>query len=240
MAQVIYPLYLSSAEEDYLLAIARHDGPVKTSELARQLAVADPSVTGMVAKLASKGLVARVAHRPIELTAVGTFRARQLLRRHRLIELFLMRVLNYSWDEVHDEAHHLEHLVSEKFIERLDRFLGGPTADPHGAPIPASDGSIAAGERVPLSELPIGTSAVIAEVADADAGLLAYLGRNGLYPGVRIQVLDVVPFDGPISLRLKGRKIALGRRVGQVVWVREMTSNSPDIERKLQGHNEIA
>ena len=221
MQNISSQLNLSSSEEDYLLAIARSEGPLKTSELARRLTVADASVTTMVAKLGSKGLVQRRSHRPISLTRLGEETAMNLLRRHRLIELFLTKTLGYRWDEVHIEAHRLEHLVSEKFIDRLDRFLGYPSMDPHGAPIPQRDGSLPIVSRTPLELLEPGQAASIAEGNDSDAELLGYLGKLGLTPGKKVTMLEREPFDGFIVLRTSNRKVTIGRSVARAIQVDE-------------------
>lgn len=216
---------LGSSEEDYLLAIARSEGPIKTGELAKKLSVSDASVTVMIARLAGKGLVSRHSHKPISLTEAGKQAALNLLRRHRLIELFLMKTLNYSWDEVHNEAHKLEHAVSDRFVERLDSFLGHPLADPHGSPIPQSDGSLPEVSRTPLEFLDPGQSARIAEVNDCDAELLEHLGKLGLTPGKRITVMERESFDHSVTLRLARRKIIIGRSVAHAIQVDEIDKN---------------
>lgn len=216
------PTRLTPSEEDYLLAISRSDGPVRTSELARALNVADPSVTLMVSKLCAKGLVQRRSHRPISLTEHGSHTVQLLLRRHRLIELFLIKVLGYNWAEVHEEAHSLEHAVSEKFVERLDKFLGHPTQDPHGAPIPTVKGEVAADDRMLLVDLPLRTEAVIAEVRDGDPLLLDYLGELGLFPGAKVVLTAVAPFDGPISIKVNGHTKSIGKQPAAAVWVKPL------------------
>lgn len=213
---------LSSAEEDYLLAIARNEGPVKTSELARRLDVSDPSVTLMISKLASKGLVKRRSHKPIDLTEEGRSTAALLVRRHRLLELFLTTTLSYGWEEVHLEAHRIEHAVSDKFIERLDSFLGRPESDPHGAPIPDPSGIAQKDGRIPLCELAIGSAALIVEVDDENAELLAYLGDLGLVPGVNITFVELSPFDGPVHLKVHGKMVSIGRLVAAAIQVKSI------------------
>ncbi len=224
MQNISTHLSLTPSEEDYLLAIARNPGAIKTGELARMLTVADASVTTMVAKLAGKGLVLHRSHKPISLTKLGEMTATNLVRRHRLIELFLTSTLGYGWDEVHAEAHRLEHLVSEKFIERLDSFLGHPLTDPHGSPIPQSDGSLPNLIRTPLESLLPGQSATIAEVSDDDAGLLAHLGKLKLTPGKKITLLERVDFDGSMVLRLSNRKVTISRSVAAAIQVDEVTN----------------
>ena len=159
--------------------------------------VADPSATSMAARLAARGLVSQQPYHPIALTEAGQARSRELLRRHRLIELFLTRIMGYTWDEVHDEADHWEHSVSDRFIERLGKILGNPQKDPHGQPIPGVDVSETATQMVCLSDLALGRTAEIAEVSDHDPELLRYLGSMGMYPGTVVTVQEAAPSEAP-------------------------------------------
>lgn len=222
MQNISSQISLSPSEEDYLLAIARSTSAIKTGELARALDVADASVTTMIAKLAGKGLVSHLSHRPISLTTLGQETAMALIRRHRLIELFLTKTLDYGWEEVHAEAHRLEHLVSEKFISRLDAFLGYPQIDPHGSPIPQSDGSLPTVSRTPLEQLLPGQSAIIAEVSDDNPELLSFLSRNKLTPGRKVTVAGRENFDGSLQLKVSGKKITIGRAIATAIQVHEI------------------
>jgi len=205
---------LTQTLEDYLKAIyeiAQERGRVTTTALAERLGVAPATVTGTLKKLARLKLVVHRPYRGVELTEAGRKIALEVIRHHRLIELYLQQALGVPWDRVHDEAEKWEHVLSEELEDRIDELLGHPTHDPHGAPIPARDGTIAQPERVRLSELVPGQRAVIAEVSDHDPELLRYLGARGLYPRVAVQVLAKEPFGGPVVVRAAGREHALGR-----------------------------
>ncbi|MBM3329517.1 MAG: metal-dependent transcriptional regulator [Calditrichaeota bacterium] len=202
--------------------MARQSEASRTSDLAKALSVAAPSVTGMLTKMAGKGLIARTDSRRYRLTVEGQRQAGRLLRRHRLIETFLTRTLNYGWDEVHYEAHRLEHSVSERFIERLAKFLEYPERDPHGAPIPHTDGSIASDDSVLLLDWSAGVEAIVAQVGDEDDALLAYYGRLGIRPGARIRIVEKVPYEGGLVLEVNGQNCQIGLRAAGQVRVREV------------------
>lgn len=206
----------SRAVEDYLKTIYEIQqvrGKVATSALADRLRVAPASVTSMIKKLADLRLVAYEPYQGVVLTKAGQKIALEVIRHHRLIELFLAEALGVPWDQVHAEAHRIEHVLSEDLEDRIDAALGHPTSDPHGAPIPARDGTIDHTERIQLSDLHPGQSAVVAEVSDHDAALLRYLGELGLYPNAQVSVIAVAPFDGPLTLRVGEAEHTLGRAV---------------------------
>lgn len=212
----------SQVVEDYIRAIyeIQHaQGKVTTSALANQLGVAPASVTSMIKKLAELRLVIYEPYQGATLTEAGEKIALEIIRHHRLIELFLAEALGVPWDQVHREAHKIEHVLSEDLEDRIDAALGHPTTDPHGAPIPARDGSMDHSERIQLSDLHPGQSAVVAEVSDHDAALLRYLGELGLYPNVQVSVIAVAPFDGPLTLRVGEAEHALGRAVADHISV---------------------
>jgi DtxR family Mn-dependent transcriptional regulator len=175
---------------------------VSTSAVSEQLGVSDATATMMFKDFASAGWVEHVPYHGARLTPLGELRAMEVIRHHRLLELYLARELGYSWDKVHAEADKLEHVISEEFEDKLDQLLGYPTVDPHGDPIPSKDGLIVAREGVQLSLLPEGQSAYIIRVNDQESEKLCYLGQLGLYPGSRIQVLLRAPFGGPLTVRV--------------------------------------
>ena len=180
--------------DDYLKAILELGGAeearVATQDLAERLGVRTPSVTGMLQRLASgrPALVLYEKHRGARLTASGKRRAWELVRHHRLLELFLHDVLNYSWDEVHEEAERLEHFISERFEDRVAAVLGDPEIDPHGHPIPQKCAAGIFRNEVPLNHWPVATPGRIASVSDRDAAALRDLERLGLKPGVVIWI----------------------------------------------------
>lgn len=212
-SQLRQQLNLSESVEDYLKAIyhlqeaSRRAGDaepwVSTTDLAAALRVAPGSVTGMVKKLADIALILHRPYRGVCLTAQGEQLALELVRHHRLIELYLT-TLGFRWDEVHDQADALEHAISEELEDRLDSMLGHPTVDPHGDPIPPKDGHFVLPLARTLADLP-GDPAyplVIARVLTQDPALLRYLADLGLTPATRLALLHRDPFGGPVRLRL--------------------------------------
>lgn len=219
----------SKAVEDYLKTIYQiqyEQGKVATTVLAERLGVAPASVTGMIKKLADMHLVVHEPYQGVVLTEVGQKIALEVLRHHRLIELFLAEALGVPWDRVHEEANKIEHVLSEDLEDRMDALLGHPTTDPHGAPIPARDGSIDQPDCVPLADLKPGQKALVAEVSDHDAALLRYLGELGLYPKVKVRVIAVAPFDGPLTIRVGEAEHALGREAASLIFMTEVKTET--------------
>jgi len=212
----------TQAVEDYLKTIyeiEREQSKVATTVLAEQLGVAPASVTGMIKKLAEMELVAYEPYQGVILTQAGRRIALEVIRHHRLIELFLAEALGVPWDQVHAEAHKIEHVLSEDLLDRIDTALGHPTTDPHGAPIPTREGTLDQPPCRPLADLKPGQSGVIAEVYDNDPALLRYLGELGLYPKVAVRVVTVAPFEGPLTVRIGDMEHALGREVANQILV---------------------
>ncbi len=217
-------MYTQSVE-DYLKTIydlqTKH-GTVSTTMLADHLAVAPASVTGMLKKLAEMRLVDYAPYQGVTLTAAGEKIALEVVRHHRLIELYLAEALGVPWDKVHEEADKWEHILSEEIEDRMDAVLGHPTTDPHGAPIPNRQGEMGEWERIPLTDLTAGQSATIAEVSDHDPALLRYLGEMNLYPKTPITVLAVAPFEGPFTIRQGETEHVLGREVAGYIFVTDV------------------
>jgi len=200
---------LSESTQDYLKAIyelSQQGEPTSTNQLAERLNVAPASVTGMLKRLAGMqpSLVAYQKHHGVTLTEEGRQISLQIIRKHRLIELFLVKNLGYGWDEVHEEAERLEHAVSFRFCERLARLLDEPDFDPHGDPIPDRDLQLPTMQTIPLSEVSPGKEAVVRRVHTSDPALLRYLADMGIRPGARIWVLSQVPFDRTIHIQVEG------------------------------------
>jgi DtxR family Mn-dependent transcriptional regulator len=201
----------SESVDDYLKAILElggaEDSRVTTNALAERLGIRTPSVTGMLQKLASQrpALVLYEKHRGVRLTAAGRRRAWELVRHHRLLELFLHDVLKYSWDEVHEEAERLEHFISERFEDRVAAILGDPEIDPHGHVIPQKYEAGVFRKEVPLPRWPLDTRAVITSVSDRNAVALRELERLGLMPGVSLTV-EQKNSAASLSVWLAGRK----------------------------------
>jgi DtxR family Mn-dependent transcriptional regulator len=216
----------SEAVDDYLKAIfeiAGDGGRASTASLARRLSVAPASVTGMLRKLSEDDppSVVYEKHRGARLTKHGRSRALEVIRHHRLIELFLHDSLGYRWDEVHDEAERLEHAISETLEDRIAERLGYPEVDPHGHPIPRKDGTIPKRTEQSLLKLPVGVEAVVSRVSDEDPAILRYLMELEIVPGARLQLTERAPFDGPLILKVEGKgdARALGPRVAAQIHV---------------------
>lgn len=212
----------SSNVEDYLKAIynlAAETEAASTSAIADQLGVAAGSVTGMIKRLADQGLVEHIPYYGARLTATGEEQAISLIRRHRILELFLVQILGYTWDRVHAEAERLEHAVSDELIDRMAQVLGFPSADPHGAPIPAS-GKAFVDRRYPtLDKLDVGSSAVLRRVRDEDPEALRYLAELNLRPGAELTLTERGPFNGPLYIRVGDQDHIVSPELAQSVQV---------------------
>lgn len=201
------------AVEDYLKAIYQlSDGgePVGTSAIAERLGVAPGSVTGMLKRLGRQGLVEHERYQGASLTDRGRREALRMIRRHRVLELFLVEVLGYTWDQVHEEAERLEHAASDELVDRMAGVLGDPESDPHGHPIPSSAGQLRTADLPNLTELDQGERAVLRRVSDEDADALRYLARLNLVPGVELEVLEHTPFRGPVRIRVGENEEMIG------------------------------
>ncbi|MBI4513660.1 MAG: metal-dependent transcriptional regulator [Gemmatimonadetes bacterium] len=210
------------AVEDYLKAICvlqRETGSVQTSALAQRLSRTPASVTNMVKSLAEQGLVEHVPYYGVRLTLAGERAALRVIRRHRLIELYLIRHLGYSWDRVHAEAERLEHAASDELVERISAVLGHPEIDPHGSPIPGPEGEWQERTYPALSELMPGQTGVVREVSDADPERLRYLADLGLYPSTPVTVLGRAPFEGPLRVLVRGEEKLVGSALAAMVRV---------------------
>jgi DtxR family Mn-dependent transcriptional regulator len=219
----------SPAVEDYLKAIFQlsEDGrPVSTSAIADRLGIAAGSVTGMLKRLADQGLVEHVRYHGTSLTNVGKQSAIRMIRRHRIIEAFLVHTLGYSWDRVHDEAERLEHAASDELIDRIANILGQPDADPHGAPIPSAHGSFQETQFPTLADLEPGNPAILRRVRDEDPEALRFLAGLNLRPGANLLVLDVQPFNGPLTVRIDGTVEILGREIAASIQVEPTRADS--------------
>lgn len=211
--------------EDYVKAIYAHTEwqpePVTTSVLAARLGLAASSVTEMVKKLSAQGLVTHVAYGAVTLTPQGEALALRMLRRHRLIETWLVGHFGYGWDEVHDEAEVLEHSVSDRLLDAIDEKLGHPTRDPHGDPIPSRDGVVVLPTAVLLRDAPEGATGRIARISDRDATLLRHLEAESITVDRRLTVLPRKPFGGAFVVMLDGmtQPQDLGNEAVASIWL---------------------
>ena len=210
------PLPLSRSAEDYLKAIyqlADRSGEASTSEIADLLGLQPASVTGMVKRMAEAGLVEHAPYRGARLTDQGRQAALAVVRRHRIIETYLITKLGYDWSIVHEEAERLEHAASDDLIERMAFALGSPQYDPHGAPIPTREGDIERPSYARLADVAVGDRVSLRQVGDDDPERLRYLKEIGLVPQVDVVIVDRQPFGGPLTLRI-GRGQTRDRVIG--------------------------
>ena len=216
---------LTHAAEDYLKSIYKLQekvGKVSTGILAEFLNVKPASATGMIKKLKTMKLVKHERYHGVTLTATGKAIALEIIRHHRLLELYLFKALGVPWDGVHEEAEKLEHVISEDVEARMDEFLGYPTADPHGAPIPNKNGVVTQTAYVPMTDLCSGQSCIVAEVSDTDSAMLRHLGSFNLYPGTAFRVIAVAPFEGPYTIDVAGQQVVIGREVAKHIFVEDV------------------
>lgn len=206
------------AAEDYLKTIYAHTewqpDSITPSALATRLGVAPSSVTEMVKKLAASGLITHVPYGPLSLTDAGRLRATAVVRRHRLIETWLVREMGYDWDEVHDEAEILEHAISERLLDAINARLDFPACDPHGDPIPGADGTVARAAAILLTDAAPGHSCTVLRISDRDPGILRDLAADGVGPGSRFTVVE------PLTVRVDSglsRKLSLA--AANSIWV---------------------
>ena len=212
----------SEAIEDFLKAIyllQQEHERVQTSMLADALGITAPSTTEMAKKLAKANLVAHEPYRGIQLTPAGERIALEIIRHHRLVELFLVEALGYTWDEVHEEAERMEHAVSERLAERIAEYLSNPRFDPHGDPIPRAEGSVAERMLTPLSEWALHDRGRVARLVDQSPDMLRYLAEKGLIVGAAVQVVARDPFDGPLSLVVSDQPQIIGQNVAAHVLI---------------------
>jgi DtxR family Mn-dependent transcriptional regulator len=225
------PLLRSESGQNFLksvYALQQEMERVSTNALADVLGISAPSVTDMAQRLEEAGLLDYQKYRGVVLTDRGQRAALQIIRRHRLIELYLVEQLGYALHEVHDEAENLEHAVSDRFVEAVSARLGHPLLDPHGDPIPAEDGTIAHRDLRPLADWPLHRPAAIAQIRAASPAMLEYIIGRGIALGTPVEVLARDPFDGPITLLLGGREQIIGHNVAACLLIEDAPAAPPD------------
>ena len=213
---------ISQALEDYLkvIYVLEADGEkATTTAIAQALEVSNASVTNMLKKLAKMNLIVHESYKGAELSPAGKKVALEILRHHRLLELYLKEVMGYSRDEVHDEAEKLEHHISEQFEDRIAELLNHPTYDPHGDPIPTKDGIMPEKATLALNDAELNTLYVVGRVRDQNSELLRYLEQHGVLPGVELTIIKKAPFDGPISLEIGKEIITLGFTITKNIFL---------------------
>lgn len=214
--------FTTQAIEDYLKTIhvlQANDTRVSTSAIAGRMGVAQASVTGMLKKLDEMKLVEYSPYQGVSLTATGEKIALEVIRHHRLLELYLAQAMGYSWDKVHDEAEQLEHYISEEFEDKMDEVLGQPTVDPHGSPIPSKDGVLPRLNCFALSQSRPEERVIVRMVSDRDPERLRYLAQIGIFPKTEILILEVAPFNGPLHIQIQGQSHHLGKELADIILV---------------------
>jgi DtxR family Mn-dependent transcriptional regulator len=213
---------LTAPVEDYLKAIydIQQGGEAATTNaLAERLDLAPASVSGMVRRLATQGLIEHEPYRGARLTAAGRTAALRTLRRHRVLESYLATVLGVPWDDVHAEAEQLEHAASDTLIDRMAQALGDPRFDPHGAPIPTRDGMVDETRHTTLADWPVGTRGTVMSVSDKDPVMLRYLGELELRPGAMVHIHARAPYDGPIEVMVGAALRQIGPTAARAVRI---------------------
>ena len=203
----------------YQLTGGQADEAAATGQIAAALAVSPGTVTSMLKTLSESGLAAYTRHQGVALTPAGAALALRVIRRHRLIELFLVKTLGLTWDEVHDEAEHMEHAVSDLLVDRIDAYLGHPAADPHGDPIPRADGTVQPLASRNLAQCGVGDRFVLARVLDQSPEFLRYLTESGLSLGTHGTVTANRAEAGIVTISLRGQEITLGRVAAERILV---------------------
>ena len=211
------------AEENYLKEIYHlsdsGQSEVTTNAIAEKLKTTPASVTDMIKKLSQKGLVVYKKYQGVNISQAGKIHALKIIRKHRLWETFLVEKLNFSWDEVHEVAEQLEHIQSTLLVERLDKFLGYPEYDPHGEPIPSATGELKTKEKVYLADLAIGQKGKVMAVVDSNTNFLQYLDKIGVAIGDTVQVLEKVPYDQSMLIRMGEKKdVYISRQVSENIY----------------------
>ena len=210
---------LTRSAEDYLKAIyaLSADAPASTTQIALRLDLAPASVSGMIKRLSDQDLIDHEPYRGVVLTPAGRRVALTMLRRHRIVEAYLVEFLGYRLDNVHEEADRLEHAVSDALVERMAAALGHPRFDPHGDPIPDHNGVVDEIAYTALPDLPLGQDAELRRVTTSDPARLRYFAEAGLVPGAHVRIVDLHPFDGPVTVRIDGSDRVLGRDLAMLL-----------------------
>lgn len=218
-------MVLSQSVEDYLKAIYKLETEEKgasTTRIAEALDVSSASATNMVKRLSEMGLVNYQSYKGASLSESGRKIALEIIRHHRLLELYLLEVMGYSWDEVHDEAEKLEHHISEQFEDKIAELLDNPTHDPHGDPIPTKEGIMPKMDTKSLVNAEEGVHYLVSRVKNQDPELLRYLEKIGLLPGAKLLIKDIGPFRGPITLTIENSEQVLGHEVAEHIYIAEL------------------
>ena len=215
---------MTRSEENYIKTIFHLGGSdsklITTNAIAEQMETKPSSVTDMARKLAGKGLVHYKKYQGVSLTDIGVKTALSIVRKHRLWEVFLFEKLDFSWDEVHEVAEQLEHIKSEKLIDKIDELLNFPKYDPHGDPIPSKDGKFMERDKQLLSEMPINTKGVCVGVKDTSPTFLKFLDKNNIALGNTIEVLEKEEFDQSLHIQMDGKELHISHQIASNLYVK--------------------
>ncbi len=212
---------LSQAVQDYLKTIYKleDNGLVSTTAIAKELNISGASVTGMLKRLSTMKLVDYNSYKGVKLTQEGRKVALEIIRHHRLLELYLKEALGFPLEKVHDEACRLEHVISHEFVDKINAILGNPEFDPHGHPIPSKDGLINKNSEKLLVTAVNGDTVIINRLNDTDSEMLAYFEKKGLIPGVKLKIIDKAPFNGPITAFFNGENQIIGNEIARNIYI---------------------
>ena len=215
---------LSRSVEDYLkvIYVLESEGAgATTTTIAEMMEVSSASVTNMLKRLAGLNLIEHKSYKGAKLTDTGIKIALEILRHHRLLELYLKEIMGYGWDEVHDEAEKLEHHISEQFEDKIAELLNHPTHDPHGDPIPTKDGVMPEMASLPLAMANISEQYIVGRVKDQNPKFLRYLEKIGIILGVKITIIEKTPFNGPIHVKLEDKEKTIGFSIAKQIYLVE-------------------
>lgn len=220
---------MTLSEEDYIKAIYHlgigKEHPISTNAIADQMETKPSSVTDMIKKLSDKNLVNYKKYKGVSLTQDGEITALSIIRKHRLWEVFLVDKLDFAWDEVHVVAEQLEHIKSDKLIDKLDTYLGNPRVDPHGDPIPSKDGEFKKSVKKLISELPTGSEGVCVGVNDSSAAFLKFLDKNGISLGDTLKILEKEDFDGSVSIEVNNKEMRISDQIASNLFLEVLEKN---------------
>ena len=216
--------FMTHSEENYIKAIfhlgSEGEEVISTNAVAERMETKPSSVTDMMKKLSEKGLVNYKKYQGVSLTALGTKTALSIIRKHRLWEVFLVEKLDFTWDEVHEIAEQLEHIESEKLIDKLDELLSFPKFDPHGDPIPGKNGEFIERDNQLLSQIPIGSSAICVGVKDSSAVFLRFLDKNNIALGNKMKIVEKEEFDNSLRIHIDQRELNLSQQIASNLYVK--------------------
>jgi DtxR family Mn-dependent transcriptional regulator len=216
----------SNIKENYIKALFylhQKNEDISLSDLGEELQVSKPTANEMIKKLQGEGIVISKKYKPIRITKKGKQFAAEIIRKHRLSEMFLMQIMKFGWEEVHEIAEELEHIKTDKLFDRMDELMGFPTTDPHGSPIPDKNGNFNKPEYKRLSQMPVNSSITVKALRDSSTDFLLYLNNKGIQLNTKIEIKHVEGFDGSLTISYDGNSnVVLGKSVCDRILVNEI------------------